>query len=130
MTAPLPQIISWPLEGVDADGRWRSAAGDRSVREVIRNILLTRPGERLMRPRFGAGLQDFIHQPNNETTRTLMANSIRKAIEHWETRIRVEAVTVRPERQSLSRVQIVIRYRMRHAPQMQQLVMGIDLNQL
>jgi uncharacterized protein len=130
MTAPIPNILSWPLDGIDEQGRWRYATDDASVREVIRNILLTRPGERLLRPRFGAGFQDFIHQPNNETTRTLMANVVRKAIEHWETRIQVSSVDVVREETSLSRVQITIRYRMRHAPDTQQLVMGIDLNQL
>lgn len=130
MAAIIPQVISFPLGGVDAQGRLNYADDDQSVREVIRNILLTSPGERLMRPVFGAGLLEFIHQPNNETTRTLIANLVRKAIEQWETRVKVDEVNVLPDPQSLTQVQIVIRYQMRHSPQPMQLSLGMDLNGL
>jgi len=124
---PVPNVMSWPLEGVDENGRLQYAHDDDSIREVIRNILLTRPGERLMRPQFGAGLLDFIHQPNNVTTRAIMANVVRKAIEQWETRVRVESVEVLPDSSRLSTVQIIIRYSMRHAPQPRQLTFALDL---
>ena len=115
MSIPVPNILSFPLNGVDEFGRLRYSRGDSSVREVIRNILLTRPGERAMRPEFGAGLLDYIHQPNNESTRSLMSNIIRKAIEQWETRIQVESVRVDPQPHSLAAVHVTIRYRMRHS---------------
>lgn len=115
MPIPFPNILSWPLDGVDETGRLSYTQGDSSVREVIRNILLTRPGERPMRPEFGAGLLDYIHQPNNETTRSLMSNIIRKAIEQWETRIQVESVLVDPTPGSPSDVNVTIRYRMLHS---------------
>jgi phage baseplate assembly protein W len=127
---PEPKVMSWSLEGVSEDGRWHYAENDKSVREVIRNILLTRPGERLMRKQFGAGLLDFIHQPNNQTTRNVMAEIVRKAIDQWETRVQVEQVEVLPDRDNLSVVQIIIRYRMLYSGQINQLSFGIDLNQL
>lgn len=130
MSAVIPKVISFPLGGVDAQGRLGYADDDQSVREVIRNILLTSPGERLMRPVFGAGLLDFIHQPNNETTRTLIGNLVRKAIEQWETRVKVDDVSVLPDPQNLTQVQIVIRYQMRHSPQPMQLSLGMDLSSL
>ncbi len=127
MSATVPSVLSWPLGSINKDGRMGFSQDDSSVREVIRNILLTRPGERLMRPRFGAGLMDFVHQPNNETTRNVMANVIRKAIEQWETRVKVESVSVLPDVNSLSVVQITIVYKMRHTRQSQQLTLGLDL---
>ena len=130
MSATVPSVLSWPLGNIDGDGRMAYAQDDNSVREVIRNILLTRPGERLMRPRFGAGLMDFVHQPNNQTTRNLMANVIRKAIEQWETRVKVESVSVLPDATSLSTVQINIVYKMRHTRQAQQLTFGLNLSGL
>lgn len=126
----VPSIQSLPLEGVDEDGRWRFSQDDDSVREVIRNILLTRPGERLRRDRFGAGLLDFIHQPNNVTTRNLMAGVVHKSITQWEPRIQVEQVQVLPDEQELATVHIVIRYHMRHLDKSQQLSLSLALNQL
>lgn len=130
MNIPTPQVRSWSLDGVTEDGRWAYAENDDSVREVIRNILLTRPGERLMRGQFGAGLADFIHQPNNSTTRNLMAGVIRKAIDQWETRVRVDKVEVLPDRNNLSVVQIMIRYTMRYSGQVNELSLGLQLGQL
>ena len=116
MRAPLPYTLSWPLDGVDQDGRLGWSVDDQSVREVMLNILLTRPGERLQRPDFGAGLLNFVHQPNNETTRNLIAGVVRKSLERWETRIIVEAVEVVPSPTSVADVHINIRYRMRFSP--------------
>ena len=49
----------------DEHGRldWPDLAA--SVRQSIRIILSTRPGEQLMRPEFGAGLDRLLHAPNN-----------------------------------------------------------------
>ena len=88
-------------------------AGNKSVREVMVNILLTRPGERLMRPEFGAGIRNFIHQPNNETTRALLADAAQQALNRWEPRVTVEDVRVLPDPQRLSHVDLSIHYRLK-----------------
>lgn len=113
MTTPIPNIISWPMDAVDQEGRLEWAREDKSIREVMLNILLTRPGERLMRPDFGAGLLNFVHQPNNETTRNLIAGVVRKSLEQWEPRVIVQGVDVTPSPTNLAQVHIVIRYRLR-----------------
>lgn len=115
MRVPIPNIMSWPLGGIDEEGRLSWSVDDQSIREVMLHILLTRPGERLQRPDFGAGLLNFVHQPNNETTRNLMASVIRKSLEQWEPRIVVEGVDVAPSPTSVADVHINIRYRMRFA---------------
>ena len=114
MRTPIPQIQSWPLGGI-SDGKLEWSSDDNSVREVMLNILLTRPGERLQRPDFGAGLLNFVHQPNNETTRNLMASVVRKSLERWEPRVIVEGVEVAPSPTSVADVHINIRYRLRFA---------------
>ena len=112
MPTPIPNIQSWPL-GEIQDGRLPWSQDDFSVREVMLNILLTRPGERLQRPDFGAGLLNFVHQPNNESTRNLMASVIRKALDRWEPRVLIDAVDVAPSPASLADVHVNIRYRLR-----------------
>lgn len=114
MQAPTPNILSWPLGGVDENGRLDWAREDHSIREVMLNILLTRQGERIQRPGFGAGLPDFIHQPNNQTTRNLIAGVVRKNLALLEPRVLVEQVAVQPSAEQLSDVHINIRYRLKH----------------
>ncbi|HGX93125.1 MAG TPA: hypothetical protein ENK35_07395 [Candidatus Tenderia sp.] len=112
MNRLIPKLQSWPLGGINSEtGRYPYAEGDTSLRESMINILLTRPGERLMRPEFGAGLQNFIHQPNNVTTRQLIADSVNRALKRWEPRIVLESVNVMAEEHNLSEVIIEIHYR-------------------
>ena len=113
---PVPNVQSWPLSGVGDDGRINWAKDDASVRETMLNILLTRPGERLQRPDFGAGLLNFIHQPNNETTRNLIAGVVRKSLDLWEQRAIIDGVDVQASPASQAEVHINIRYRLRHNP--------------
>ncbi|MEK9711620.1 MAG: GPW/gp25 family protein [Thalassolituus sp.] len=111
---PTPNIQSWPLGQISVDGRMSWSTDDNSVRESMLNILLTRPGERLQRPEFGAGLMKFVHQPNNETTRNLIAGVVRKSLTVWETRVVIDGVDVTPARENLAEVHINIRYHLRH----------------
>lgn len=114
MSAKPQPLLSWPLlDGVES-GRLEWAAGNKSLRESMLNILLTRPGERLMRPEFGAGIRNFIHYPNDETTRALIADAARRALQRWEPRVVVEEVEVRADAQQLSHVNLSIRYRIRY----------------
>ena len=51
------------------DGRGRTATTDRAdhIRDLIEQVLLTSPGERVMRPDFGAGLLTAVFEPNSST---------------------------------------------------------------
>lgn len=125
---PIPNIQSWPLEGIDVEsGSLQWATNEISVRESILNILLTRPGERLQRPDFGAGLLNFLHQPNTETTRGLIGGVIRKSLELWEPRVVLMGVDVEPSVNNLAEVHITIRYRMRHDQMAQELGLTLSL---
>jgi hypothetical protein len=79
---------------IGADGRLAYSAGAENVRECIRVILLTEPGERIMRPGFGGGLKRFLFQPNTAATHRLIEETIRGALGRWEPRIELLSVEV------------------------------------
>jgi phage baseplate assembly protein W len=110
---PAP-LIGWPLLPVpDASGRITYPTLEESVRESIRVILLTRPGEQLMRPEFGGGLEQFLHEPNSLTTRRRMQDLVTDALSRWEKRIVVDRVEVWEVPDSLAQVRVEIGYRIR-----------------
>ena len=102
--------VGFPLGG-PRDGRFGFARGDEALRESIWNILLTRPGERLMRPDFGAGLGRYIHQPNTEATRALIADAARRSVTRWEPRVVVLDVRAVADRADPAVVHLSVEYR-------------------
>jgi hypothetical protein len=82
---------------VGADGRVAWSDGEANVREAMRVILMTEPGERLRLPEFGAGLGRFLFEPNILATHTLMRQRIADALRRWEPRIQVLEVEVQAD---------------------------------
>ena len=82
---------------VGADGRIAWSEGEANVREAMRVILMTEPGERLRLPEFGAGLGRFLFEPNILSTHTQMRQRIADALKRWEPRIQVEEVDVQAD---------------------------------
>ena len=83
---------------VRPDGRLAWSEGEDNIRESMRVILMTEPGERLRLPPFGAGLGRFLFEPNIVATHTLIRERITEALARWEPRIRVESVEVHADR--------------------------------
>ena len=128
MPTPESLLTSFPLlAGLAEDGRPAWRRGNASVREVMLNILLTRPGERLMRPDFGAGIRNFIHYPNNETTRALIADAARRALARWEPRVSIDEVRVVADRERLSHVNLEVRYRLLADGRREALALALEL---
>lgn len=82
---------------VGADGRIAWSEGEANVREAMRIILMTEPGERLRLPEFGAGLGRFLFEPNILATHTQMQQRIAEALKRWEPRVQVEDVAVQAD---------------------------------
>ncbi len=78
------------LEG----GQIATAAYDEDVRQAILIVLGTDPGERVMRPEFGAGLRAFVFEPLTPSTTEALRQRVQEALVDWEPRIDVERVTV------------------------------------
>jgi phage baseplate assembly protein W len=103
--------VSFPLT-VGALGDVRTAAADEDIRQAIRIILGTTPGERVMRPDFGAGLQALVFEPISAMLEALVRHRVEEALVTWEPRIDSIAVGVTSE-PPLGRLLIDIRYRVR-----------------
>lgn len=97
---------------VGADGRIAWSEGEPNVREAIRIVLSTEPGERLRLPAFGAGLRRFLFEPNTLATHTLIRQTIAEALKRWEPRIQVEAVEVQADASDAESALATITYRL------------------
>jgi len=93
-----------------ADGRVALSSGPENIRQALRVILLTEPGDRLMLPELGAGLGRFLFQPNTVATHRLIEERVTRALTLWEPRIRLESVTVEPDAADPQAAAVTIRY--------------------
>lgn len=81
------------------------------VIQMIKQVLLTNPGERVNRPDFGCEIRRMLFNPNSEISASLAQVSVFQALEKWlGTVIKVENVKVKPIEETLDiRVVFVIK---------------------
>jgi len=80
--------VAFPL-GLDSQGRIAMRQLDDQVRQSILLILRTARGERVMRPDFGAGLEQLAFTTLTGTTVALAEHQAREALVRFEPRIEV-----------------------------------------
>jgi phage baseplate assembly protein W len=113
MSSQPPRPIGWPLLSVpDANGELHYPTLEASVRQCIQVILRTRPGEQLMRPAFGGGLENFLHEPNTLTSRQRIHDAIADSLALWEKRIVVDRIEVNEMPEQPSQIRVEIAYRL------------------
>ncbi len=74
--------LDYPF-GIDARGRVATTGADDHVRDMIYEVLLTSPGERVNRPDFGAGLRELLFAPNDEVVIATTQFLVHGALERW-----------------------------------------------
>jgi uncharacterized protein len=107
---------------VQADGKVATVAFEEDIRQAIHIILGTNPGERVMRPDFGAGLNAFVFEPLNETTQQSVKTRVEEALVDWEPRIDVEEVRVVIDSAERNKLLITVSYRVRASNALHNLV--------
>lgn len=120
------QGLAFP-PGIDANGNLAWSSGEENVRQCIRILLLTEPGERIMREEYGCGLRRFLFEPNTPTTRQLISERISQAIRRWEPRVLVESVDVEADLDDARIVHINIVFRLIATQAVERLGMSLQL---
>lgn len=98
---------------LEPDGHIDTVAYEKDIEQAIKIILFTNRGERVMRPDFGAGLNEFIFEPLNQTTMQLVKTRVEESLIDWEPRIDAEQVSVTADPVERNRLNIDVMYRVR-----------------
>lgn len=103
----------FPVE-TDESGGFVAVDGEQDIEQSIRLVLGTAKGERVLQPRFGCGIHDYVFAAVNTSTLTLIESAVREALVRWEPRIEVLDVTARRSELDAGRLPISIDYRVRN----------------
>lgn len=120
--------ITWPLLPVPDDhGRMAWPTLEASVRQRLRVLLATRPGEQLMRPRFGAGLDEVIGEPDTVATRRRIADLVTETVKAGEPRVLLDAVDVTSDPDHPGLVNVRVAWRLRRTGDVGALNLSLQL---
>ncbi len=108
--------IDFPFH-FDSRGRTATTDDDDHIRDMIEQLLFTNPGERVNRPDFGSGLQQFIFAPNSPELAAALKFTLQATLQRWlGDLIELQALEVTSEDSSL---RILIQYVVRRNNQRQ-----------
>ena len=74
--------VDFPFQ-FDGKGRTRTTNRDEYIRDLIRQVLFTNPGERVNRPDFGCGLMRLVFAPNSEPLQVATQFQVQTALQRW-----------------------------------------------
>lgn len=112
---------SFPIK-INAKGGLDWSTGPNRIQAAIWIILSTSLGERLMLPDFGAGIKDYVFEPNSALIRAQLESAITKALTQWEPRIQVVSVQATQSADQDSLVLVNISYQIRDTNELYNMV--------
>lgn len=74
--------IKFPYQ-IDAKGRTAETHRSEYIRDLIKQVLFTSPGERVNRPTFGSGLYQLVFDPNSVELISTLQFLVQGAIQQW-----------------------------------------------
>src|SRR5262245_49788502 len=91
--------LQYPISVDEARGRLAQEQNfDAHIEQLVMQVLMTSPGERINRPDFGCGVKRLVFAPGGEVAATLAQTTVYQALTKWLSgAITVTEVTARAE---------------------------------
>ena len=80
-------------------GTVETVAAEEDIRQSIRIIIETIPGERIMFTTFGCGIRKYVFESNDPTHMSMLKDAIYDALLYNEPRIKLEKIEIRNSNQ-------------------------------
>jgi phage baseplate assembly protein W len=113
---------AYPVAFDPSTGSVAEAEYEDDIKQSIRIILGTSPGERVMRPEFGCGIHRLVFTAIDSMALTRVEASVRDALTRYEARIELLELSTDPIEAADGTLHVRIRYRVRATNQVGNLV--------
>jgi len=91
-------------------GTVETVAAEEDIRQSLRIIIETIPGERIMFSTFGCGIRKFVFESNDPTHMSMLKDSIYDALLYNEPRIKLEKIDITDDTHAFGLIHIHIFY--------------------
>jgi hypothetical protein len=88
--------IKLPIVGKDGKLFDLSYSTEDQAISNLKNLILTRQGERIMQPLFGTKLQDSLFEQNDDILKASIKDSIDQSVAFWLPYINIESLEIDP----------------------------------
>jgi len=102
--------VELPLTFSSVDGFTMIKSIKKLIRQNLRMLILTIPGERVMHPAYGVGLKTFLFSGFNASTYSEIDDKIREQIRAYMPMITIEDIIFMAEEQDSSILSISLQY--------------------
>ena len=104
---------AFPPEFNNNSGRVIMVSEDEDIKQSLKILLSTTPGERIMLPAYGCGLKSLVFENVTESTVTEIKDVVARAILFFEPRINLESIEIETTDEYEGFVKVLINYRVR-----------------
>ncbi len=101
----------FPFKISTDNGRVETSRMRENIRQSVRIILLTEPGERMVRPEFGTRLHQFLFENMDSRTEEMICREVRQSLRRWEKRIQVTQVDTEVRHGRQGELHVSVAYR-------------------
>jgi uncharacterized protein len=114
--------ISLPLQ-FDNNTFTQTFQTSEQVKSNIKNLLLTKKGERILQPEFGSGLQELLFEPSTVDFEGRIEDTINESIERWLPYVTIEEINIEAtdELRDNNRINVSLKFRIGN---------NVDLNEV
>jgi phage baseplate assembly protein W len=97
------------------------------IKSNIKNLLLTKKGERILQPEFGSGLQELLFEFNDDNLETQIEETITQALEFWLPYVNVDSIDIEQtdELKDRNRVNVSITFAVAGNPQLNEVTFTV-----
>jgi len=102
---------NFPFSISKINGRVEISEMKENIRQSVKIILLTEPGERMVHPKFGTKLHQFLFEGMDSQTEEMIRREVRHSLRMWEKRIQDIQVEADRSREKQGELHITVTYR-------------------
>ncbi len=102
--------VKLPLRQSSIDGYMMNKSILSVIKQNLKMLVLTIPGERVMEPNYGVGLKTYLFENFTNTTASRISSKIREQVRIYMPAVKISNITVDTSSQDTNTLAVILKY--------------------